>query len=360
MNVLIVNNCLENTGIGVYTASLYSALQTMDQEIKLRSWESKYIEMLYAKSRNHLGLAYFHEVPRVISQLYFIGSISRKCDLYHISTACFTMGIRLLKPFVATVHDLIPFTSPRWSGDHLIKRSMRELVNAQRLICVSYYAKEELLHFIDIEPSKVKVVYNGMDHNCFKQRDKSISRNTLGLSADNVLVLHVGSEEPRKNIPTLIQAFHKFHRVIPNSVLIRVGERTEAVQRLVREYGLEGKVIYYKNVTNLEYFYNAADMCVFPSTLEGFGFPPLEAMASGCPVIASNSTSIPEVVGDAGILLDPLDVDDIAYWMGKVHSEEELRSKVIAEGFKQSNKFSWDNCARDTFKVYEEALAEVC
>ena len=212
------------------------------------------------------------------------------------------------------------------------------------------------MRFFNIDPSIVRVIYNGLDHNQFKPRDKAVCRKMLGLSEDKVLVLHVGSEEPRKNIPTLIKAFHKFQREIPNAVLIRVGMKTTVIQRLINSLELGDKVIYFRNVRDLGYVYSAADLFVFPSSLEGFGLPPLEAMASGCPVIASNRTSIPEVVGDAGILLDPFDVDGFAHWMHKVYTGEKLKVKLIEEGFKRSKMFSWEKCASETLEVYKEAL----
>ena len=112
--------------------------------------------------------------------------------------------------------------------------------------------------------------------------------------------------------------------------------------------------MYFKNVGNLKLYYNAADMLVFPSFFEGFGFPALQAMASGCPVVASNTTSIPEIVGDAGVLLSPLDVDGFAHWMYTICTNQDLKMKFISEGYKQSQLFSWEKCAQETLKVYEE------
>ena len=356
MNVLLVNNCPPYTGTGVYTFLLYSALQKLDGGIKLLSWENKLLEQINYITRNHDWLAYLHEPPRALSQLFFTLRIPKTYALYHITTANFSMAFWRLRPCVITVHDLIPFTSPRWAGDLLIRKSMGGLTKAKRLICVSNYTKDELIRFFNIDPGIVRVIHDGLDHNLFKPRDKADCRKILGLGEDRALVLHVGSEEPRKNIPTLIKAFYTFQKETPNAVLIRVGEKTPDMQRLINSLGLGDKVLYYKGVENLGHFYSAADLFVFPSWLEGFGIPPIEAMASGCPVIASNKTSIPEVAGDAGILLDPFDVDGFAYWMGKVYSDEPLKAKLTEEGLKRSKMFSWERCARETLEVYQDVL----
>ena len=175
-----------------------------------------------------------------------------------------------------------------------------------------------------------------------------------------MLVLHVGTEEePKKNTPTLIKAFYKFQREIPNAILIRVGEKTEAAQHLIHSLGLRDKVQYFFAPSGeVAHFYNASELFVFPSSWEGFGLPPLEAMASGCPVIASNRTSIPEVVGDAAILVDEFDVDGFAYWMQRVYTDEQLKTKLTEKGFKRSKLFSWEKCAGETLEVYKEILLD--
>jgi glycosyltransferase involved in cell wall biosynthesis len=183
-----------------------------------------------------------------------------------------------------------------------------------------------------------------------------VSRRILGLAEDKMLVLHVGSEEPRKNIPTLVNAFYKLQKEIPDALLVRIGEKTVAVQRLINFLKLENKVLYFQNVKNLGYFYNAADLLAFPSYEEGFGFPPLQAMASGCPVIASNATSIPEVVGDAGILLDTSDANGFAHWMYEVYTNQELKKRFITKGLKQSQMFRWQRCAKETLEVYKKVM----
>lgn len=357
MNTLLVNNCPPDAGIGVYTFSLYSALRKLDKGIELFALKVPRIDQMCRKASRHFWSAPFGVVLAALTNLIFTLKIPKGYALYHISSPGLAVATRKIKPCIITVHDLIPFSFSRHDAlEPLFKKSMMDLTRAQRLICVSNYTKEELMRFFNIDPGIVRVIYNGLDHEQFKPRDKVTSRRMLGLSEDKVVVLHVGSEEPRKNIPTLIKAFYKFQTEIPNALLIRVGMKTPATQRLINSLGLGDKVVYFRDGKSMGYFYNAADLFVFPSSLEGFGLPPLEAMASGCPVIASNKTSVPEVVGNAGILLDPFDVDGFAHWMHEVHTDEELKAKLIKKGFKRSKLFSWEKCARETLEVYKEIL----
>jgi glycosyltransferase involved in cell wall biosynthesis len=231
------------------------------------------------------------------------------------------------------------------------------LINAERIICISESTKNDLLRFIDVDPRKVRVIYYGVDHELFKPRDKLEARRRLGLPLDRPIILNVGSEEPRKNIPVLLKSFKKLLNDIPNALLVRVGEKTAKVEKIIRCLNLSNKVLYRKaSLNEVALYYNAADLLCFPSYYEGFGFPPLEAMASGLPVIASNASSIPEVVGDAGVLLDPFDVDGFAYWMREVLINDDLKVRLSERGYKRSLDFSWEKCARETLRVYENVL----
>jgi glycosyltransferase involved in cell wall biosynthesis len=157
----------------------------------------------------------------------------------------------------------------------------------------------------------------------------------------------------------LIKAFGILVKDIPNAMLIRVVSPTNAIKRLVHSQGLEGKIVYLRPTDeDLSLLYNASDVFVFPSYYEGFGLPLLEAMASGCPVIAGNKSAIPEAVGDGGMLLDPFDVDGFAHWIREILSNEDLRIKLSEKGYRRSMNFSWEECARETLDVYREALNE--
>jgi glycosyltransferase involved in cell wall biosynthesis len=355
MSILLLNNRYRYCGIGEYTFSLYQALNVMQRdEVKLLSWKGDLVEKIYLRIRENNFLQYPEEALRVLSQLIFMLKVPRKHAVYHLTNSSLSLIAKWIKPCVVTVHDLIPFACPRDFTDHLIQKSTQALNHADMIICVSYYTQKDLLRYIDVDPCRIRVIHEGVDHNTFKPRDKSDSREMLGLPKDKNIILHVGNEEPRKNIPLLIKAFAKLQKKISDAVLVRIGEKTETSQTLIHSFGIDEKVIYFKNVENLQFFYNAADMLVFPSYFEGFGFPALQAMASECPVVASNATSIPEIVGDAGILLSPSDVDGFVNWMYNICTNQELKMKLMSAGYKRSQLFSWEKCAQETLKVYKE------
>jgi glycosyltransferase involved in cell wall biosynthesis len=170
--------------------------------------------------------------------------------------------------------------------------------------------------------------------------------------------LHVGSEEPRKNIPTLIEAFSKLIKNFPEALLIRVGKRTAKMRKFVKIFGVEGSVVYFQSISeaNLALLYNASDLFVFPSYHEGFGMPVLEAMSSGTPVISTNVSAISEVVGNSGILVNPFDVEALAYQMNQVLTDLNFRRELIQKAIHRSSEFDWLITARKTWQVYMDLL----
>jgi glycosyltransferase involved in cell wall biosynthesis len=227
--------------------------------------------------------------------------------------------------------------------------------SADAIICPSEFTKNELIRTIGVNAQKINVIPNGVDHNLFKPRDKIVTRKRLGLPLDKRIVLHVGSELPRKNIDTLIKAFQILSTRMPKKVLlVRVGQQTNKMKKLIKSYNLEEFILHF-NVrprNELPYFFNAADVAVYPSTYEGFGIPPLEAMASGCPIITGNRTSLPEVVGDAGILVDPLDDKLMAEKIEMVLENHKLREDLIMKGIKRAATYTWEKCAEAHINFY--------
>jgi glycosyltransferase involved in cell wall biosynthesis len=174
-------------------------------------------------------------------------------------------------------------------------------------------------------------------------------------------VLYVGSENPRKNMPRLIAAFARLHETLPDVRLIKVGSvehpsLAEQLRRQVQQLGLADAVLFTNPVSDqdLVAFYNLADLFVFPSLYEGFGLPPLEAMACGAPVVCSNAASLPEVVGDAAITVDPYDVDGLAAAMVRVLTDADLRRQLRERGLARARQFTWERTALETIAVYRQ------
>lgn len=173
--------------------------------------------------------------------------------------------------------------------------------------------------------------------------------------------MYVGAEEPRKNIQVLINSFDKLKSKISQIKLLKVGTPNylrvrEKLLKQIESLNLQKDVIFagYVPESELAKIYNAVDLFVFPSLYEGFGIPPLEAMACGTPVITSNSSSLPEVVGDAAIIIDPYDANKFAEEMYEVLTEDGLREEMIRKGLDRSKMFSWEKAARKTREIYEQ------
>jgi glycosyltransferase involved in cell wall biosynthesis len=212
-----------------------------------------------------------------------------------------------------------------------------------------------------VSPAKVTLVYPGVDKQ-FKPIDREAARQLIaeqyGIRAP--FVLTVGVIQPRKNLPRLMEAFAKLKGNWQSEhELVIVGKRgwmESGLERRIQRLGLTGHVILtgYVPYERLPAFYSAAEAFVYPSVYEGFGLPPLEAMACGTPVITGDRSSLPEVVGEAGIMVDPYDVDAFIEAMSNVLSSESLKAEMTAQGLKQAGKFSWDEMARQVSVIYRE------
>jgi len=357
--IILITDAQPTSGIERYSFSLFRELKKTCRDISMVSWYSRNLDILLSNMSKYRWLPTYHARTFVqpLSIIFHGLHIVQKYTLYHICNAYLCFLARLLKPSVLTAHDLIFFKSPRPPSDHLVKKISKQMLYASFIICTSKSTEKDLLRFIDVDPKKVRVIYYGVDHELFKPRDKLEVRRKLGLPLDRPIILNVGSEEPRKNIPTLVKAFGILVKDVPNAMLIRVGSPTNTIKKLIHSEGLEGKIVYLRPTDeDLSLLYNASDVFVFPSYYEGLGLPLLEAMASSCPVIAGNRSAIPEAVGDGGILLDPFDVDGFAYWMREILSNEDLRIKLSEKGYRRSMNFSWEKCARETLEVYREVL----
>jgi len=360
--VILLNNNPPFAGTGRYAYMLHRSLTRLNMKVVFITWDKELFNSIYQSLRAfRLEWIYYLWKFKYLSAKLKINS-----SLVHITNAGYLVSVvpslkrKAVSKIVITVHDLIPFIIPRSIATFHVQNKMFSIINTDYIITVSENTKKDLLHFIGVDPRKVKVVYNGVDHELFKPRDKFEARRRLGLPLDRPIILNVGSEEPRKNIPILLNSFKELLNSNPNALLVRVGKRTAQIEKLIRKLDLSGEVLYCRaSQDELALYYNAADLLCFPSYYEGFGNPPLEAMASGLPVIASNRASIPEVVGDAGILLDPFDVEGFAYWMYEMLTNEDLRARFYETGYKRSLNFSWEKCARETLEVYNKVLNEV-
>jgi glycosyltransferase involved in cell wall biosynthesis len=275
---------------------------------------------------------------------------------------------------VISVHDIVPYMMrddpdqnqyrrvyDRWIDDW----AMKNVRKADRIIAISDYTGRMLVEHLSCPREKIRVVHNGLDHDLFFPLEPSEAfKARYGLSPENRYLLYVGSENPRKNLPRLVQAFALARGKMPNLKLLKIGAPNHPgqyalLQSLISKLGLEDAFIWVGQVPNqdLVSFYNVADAFVFPSLYEGFGLPPLEAMACGTPVICSNSASLPEVTGNAALQVDPLDVDGIAAAIVRLMEDPILREDLRNQGLVWATQFTWAKNIQKTIEVYREVEA---
>ncbi len=290
----------------------------------------------------------------------------RQCPyLVHFPSQHFgRYGLFLGKPFIVTVHDVaricFPFAKETMPEKLGLKLDGLGLRKAQHIVAVSKCTKIDLMRYLNIPARKITVIYNGVDHNIFKP--------VAGRRYDFPYLLYVGTERPRKNLGTLLAAFSMLKRGgMPDLKLVKVGNagRTAEFRRVtlseIRRLGLESDVVFadYASDEDLAASYSSAIGLVMPSLYEGFGLPLIEAMACGCPVIASNSSSLSEIAGDAALFFAPHDSLKLAHLMHRLVSEPPLRNELIGKGFERVVHFSWERAARATMQVYQEVEAEL-
>ena len=302
----------------------------------------------------HLSLRTHTSLPRMIKE--------SGADLTHY--LYFVTPLYSQVPSVVTIHDTIYSHFPNQLPPHrrllygfFMKRSMK---SARRIICVSEASARDLKRFFPNESeSKVRVVHNGVEDR-FRPSDvpdKSEARSTLGLP--DPYILYVGNHRGHKNLKRLIEAFSQIADDVPHFLVLPEarGKGSEITMSAIEQYGVSDRIVFHPMPDeDLPLIYGLADAFVFPSLSEGFGLPPLEAMACGTPVITSNISSLPEVVGEAGILVDPYNVEEIAQAIRKVLTDNELRLSMSEKGMERAKLFTWENTARKTLVVYEEAI----
>ena len=278
-------------------------------------------------------------------------------------------GVWLSSPYVVTVHDVMrlldlraetPLISTPTLRDRLYLRlDAAGIRRAAAIVAPSHSTRRDLVRHLGIPEDRITVVYEGVDHTVFRP----VERRVL----DDPYVLFVGSEHPRKNLARLLRAFARVKEDgrLRTLKLVKVGSPgsgeapfRERTVRAAREAGVEDDVVFVGRAKGdeLAAYYSGAECLVLPSLYEGFGLPPVEAMACGCPVIVSNVTSLPEVVGDAALLVDPTDDRALAGAMRAVLDDATLRADLRARGFARAAGFTWERVARETLAVYERVL----
>jgi glycosyltransferase involved in cell wall biosynthesis len=285
-----------------------------------------------------------------------------------------TLPFFMPKPYVVTVHDMSSFLFGGKAGireDMRLYGFRRGLLCADRVIAVSEATQHDVERLLGIPAARIRLVYSAPDPRFFEITPDSNTEREIALLLERYqiarpFILYAGRIRPHKNLPRLIEAFAvaraelEHHPVYRDLRLVIIGDeisRHPEVRRAVVQTRNQQSVRFLGFVPfeTLRLFYLAASAFAFPSLYEGFGLPPLEAMAAGTPVITSSVSSLPEVVGDAAIMVNPENVFDIARGIRELVTDEDLRRRIIAAGYRQARRFHWARTAAATLEVYREA-----
>lgn len=377
----------ERTGVGQYTVKLLEALIKVDKK-------NRYVPYILFAMTNYLlhpglkqripqppggnfelvhvpvpfqALRYL-QLPglRGMMKEYMLGGLD--VDLIHSNTFCVPRIRDKKKRVVVTVYDLSVLTNPECHKKmnilHCTNGITEAVERADAIIAISEHTKRDIIKYFNAPEDLITVTHLAAGSEYHEVEDPAVLasvRARYGLPEK--YVLFVGSLEPRKNIKTLLKAYsavsERTKKDFPLVIAGGKGWLNSDIPSLVEGLGIKECVRFtgYIDANDISAVYSGASVFAYPSLYEGFGLPILEAMSCGAPVITSNTSSMPEVAGDAARLVDPLNADELAGELETVLEDEGLRAEMKKKGLARAASFSWDRCARETIEVYRKVAA---
>ena len=347
------------SGIGRYCSNLINELITLcnDNDFSILSNDNKEnitCDVKISKS----------PVFSIMEQIEIpLLNIKNKIDLFH--SPHFVFPVFGANKLILTIHDLTPFIFPK-DFSIFARLYIKFMLNiakykADKIIVVSENTKKDLIRLFKFLDSKIKVIYHGVDSKFHPIEESSkIKFIKEKYKTGENFILYTGNIKPNKNVSRLIEALAIINKNRDIKLVI-AGKKYAVYHKVLKEIeenNLNENVIFTEFVSDedLVLLYNAATVFVYPSLYEGFGFPPLEAMACGVPVITSNTSSLLEVVGDAAITIDPYDVNGLASAITSVLENPDLQRELRIKGLLRAKSFSWSKAAKETYDLYEEVL----
>jgi len=369
MRVAIDTRKIHDFGIGTYIRNLLRQLARIDQnteyvllcrepDVGIAAQLGPNFRGVVEPSPNYSFREQIH-VPWVLRR--------ERPDVFHAPHYVLPPAVRCRS--VVTIHDCIHLMFPQYLPNRAAYAYARASMwaaarRSDRILTVSEASKRDILHFFNVKPEKIVVVYNAIDeHFSATPSEEQVARIKERYQLDHKFVLYVGNIKPHKNLVRLIEAFSQLRRTHDDLKLLIIGDeisRLPALRRAVHRNKLHKFVRFlgYLKDDTLTVLYRLASVFVFPSLYEGFGLPPLEAMASGTPVVTSNVSSLPEVTGDAAVLVDPYDIDSIGDGMRRILDDPRLAAELRVKGLKRAREFSWERSVEKTQRVYREVAAD--
>ena len=361
------------TGLGgneSYATNLIEALAEIDQTNRYTLYVTKReaVERFGNRWPNFLVRSTLPHTPLIRIPLTLSAELRRNpVDVLHVQ---FTSPPFSPCPVVVSIHDLsfehLPETF-KWRSRKQLRITVRRTARqASQVIALSEYARNDIVNTYQVSPERISVIPLSAGAHfrpIVNEEELQRVRQTYGIKGE--YMLSVGAIQPRKNLGRLVAAYARLRRAKPEVKLPKLvlagkcGWLYDETFRAIKELELSEAVIVtgYVPENDLPALYSGAVCFIYPSYFEGFGLPPLEAMQCGVPVIAGDRTSLPEVVGDAGILVDPYDVDALAAALEKVVSDADLRSELSVKGLARAKLFEWRETARQTLAVYRKATS---
>lgn len=352
------------TGIGRYTYHLVKNLSEIDKENQYQLYAKKGFLNISKK------LPYFGARNFLVKTDRFNRGIEKslgKVDIYH-SPSPDSLNINHGAKTIVTVHDLIFKTFPQGHTQRTLDETEKQFTSigkiASKIICCSQNTVNDLKKHFHIPQHKIAMVYQGVDKGLFyslpPEEMNAAYRLIRARGIREPFILSVGTIEPRKNLENILHAFDKLRtrgQFFGKLVVIGMkGWMSDGIEGLIRKLELKNHVVFlgYLSDRELRYFYNLAEIFVFPSFYEGFGFPIVEAFSCGTPVVTSNVSSCPEVAQDAAVIVDPHDPEDIAQGIARIVGDPKLKQTLREKALKRALDFSFRKTAQETLEVYKE------
>jgi glycosyltransferase involved in cell wall biosynthesis len=366
----------QRTGIGQYCYQLVRALSRVDRENIYRLYpvfyfvfHPDYRQVNWPQTQNmHVAFRWFPPVvlralrhpraPELIRE-WLLGQV----DIIHSTNFSAPYFHSRRKRLVMTIYDLSFLVHPEFhlpeNVAHTLQGTKEAIARADTLITISHFSRHELIERMSVSPDRVVVtpLAPTLEHVPL-QDPQHIQLVRQRYHLPEHFILFVGSLEPRKNITRLLAAYAKLASALQREVHLVLaggpGWLNENIQATIQRLGLNERVhiVGYVEEKSLPVLYSLATVFVYPSLYEGFGLPVLDAMQCGVPVLTSNVSSLPEVAGDAALLVTPTEVEDIAHGLSRLLEHADLRAELRARGYQRVREFSWERCARETLAVY--------
>jgi glycosyltransferase involved in cell wall biosynthesis len=366
MHIVIDGRMISNTGIGRWLQNVVGHLARIKSDHKITVLVNRDSEQVRSFHLQTSPLQYSTPIYSIREQIILPLQLgSEHPDVVHFPN--FNVPLVQRIPLVLTLCDLIyyiyPQACPSWIGHQYARFMIRAAAKkARRIITLSEHSKRDLILHLGCPPEKIVVVHPAIDSEVFHPQDPaSIEAVKQKFGIQRPYLFYTGNHEPRKNLERLVCAFRRlpnrrnFHLVLGG----RIGRRRQEFYDGIADLVATGEVILSGEIpeSDLSAMYSGAELFVFPSEYEGFGLPPLEAMATGVPVACSGTTSLPEVVGDAAVLFDPGSTGKMAAAMTRVLNSKQLASELREKGFERVRRFSWASAAQQIMRIYEQAAA---